>query len=144
MREAFYEFGLAGYGAASFGRLEKDIQTDVLVIGGGMAGLLCTYLLTHASVDCALAEAETLCGGVTKNTTAKITSQHGLIYDGLIRCFGEEKALLYLFDFEERIPMFIPKATRKSSKEIFRPCGGWDFPPNTSNASRCPFRPRAQ
>ncbi len=103
----------------SFGRLEKDIRTDVLVIGGGMAGLLCTYLLTQASVDCALAEAETLCGGVTKNTTAKITSQHGLIYDGLIRCFGEEKALLYLFDFEEKASYVYSKSdTQKLEREL--------------------------
>lgn len=61
-----------------------------------MAGLLCARLLTDAGVDCALAEADTLCGGVTQNTTAKITAQHGLIYDKLIREFGEEQAKRYL------------------------------------------------
>lgn len=76
--------------------LRADLKTDVLVIGGGMTGLLCACRLTQAGVDCALVEADRIGGGITKNTTAKITSQHGLIYDKLIRTFGMEKARLYL------------------------------------------------
>ncbi len=80
----------------TFASLEKDIKTDVLIIGGGIAGLLCAYRLAQDGVDCALVEADTICSGITKNTTAKITSQHGLIYDTLIRRMGIEKARLYL------------------------------------------------
>lgn len=47
-------------------------------------------------MDCVLAEADRLCAGTTGNTTAKITSQHGLVYDGLLRRFGAEKAGMYL------------------------------------------------
>ncbi len=79
-----------------FEPLQKDLKTDVLIIGGGMAGLLCAFQLSQAGVDCALAEADRICGGITKNTTAKITSQHGLIYHKLIDTFGTEKARLYL------------------------------------------------
>ena len=80
----------------AFAPLRSDLKTDVLIIGGGMAGLLCAHKLTQAGVDCALVEADRVCGGVTKNTTAKITSQHGLIYGRLIRRFGPERARLYL------------------------------------------------
>ena len=79
-----------------FEPLRSDLNTDVLIIGGGLAGVLCAYRLTRAGVDCALAEADRICSGITKNTTAKITSQHGLIYDKLIREFGVERARLYL------------------------------------------------
>lgn len=79
----------------SFGQLRGDIKTDVLVIGGGMCGLLCAYLLKTAGVDCVLAEADRICGGITKNTTAKITSQHGLIYHRLMKEFGVGKARRY-------------------------------------------------
>ena len=80
----------------SFTPLEGDLKTDALVVGGGMAGLLCAYWLNRAGVDCALVEAGRLCGGVTGNTTAKLTFQHGLLYARLRRAFGPERARLYL------------------------------------------------
>nr|WP_325259288.1 FAD-dependent oxidoreductase [uncultured Oscillibacter sp.] len=79
-----------------FAPLEGDLKTDVLIIGGGMAGLLCAYQLAQAGVEYALVEADRICGGVTRNTTAKLTSQHGLIYSRLLREFGAERARLYL------------------------------------------------
>lgn len=79
-----------------FSSFRGDMKTDVLIIGGGMSGLLCAYLLEQAGVDYILVEADTICSGITKNTTAKITAQHGLVYDKLIQEFGVEKAGLYL------------------------------------------------
>lgn len=79
-----------------FEGLHQDIKTDVLIIGGGMAGILCAYLLHCAGISYALVEAERVCGGISGNTTAKITSQHGLIYQRLIREFGVERARQYL------------------------------------------------
>lgn len=79
-----------------FDSLKKDITTDVLVIGGGIAGILCAHMLKEASIDYVLVESDTICNGITHNTTAKITFQHGLIYDKLMHRFGEEKAKMYL------------------------------------------------
>ncbi len=78
-----------------FDTLKGDIKTDVLIIGGGMAGILCAYMLKNTGINCVLVEAERICGGTTENTTAKITFQHGLIYDKIIRKYGVEKAQLY-------------------------------------------------
>lgn len=78
-----------------FEPLNESISTDVLIIGGGMAGILCAYMLKNADVDCVLVEAKQICSGITKNTTAKITIQHGLIYDKLIKKYGTDKARLY-------------------------------------------------
>ena len=72
--------------------LEGNKKTDVLIIGGGMAGVLCTYFLRQAGVDCMLVEKERIGSGVTQNTTAKITAQHRLIYSKLLKKAGEEKA----------------------------------------------------
>ena len=79
-----------------FPKLEGDIKTDVLIIGGGMCGILCAYYLGLHGVDYTLVEANRIATGITSNTTAKITSQHGLIYNKLIKSLGVEKARLYL------------------------------------------------
>ena len=81
---------------SGFESLDQDIKTDVLIIGGGMAGVLCAYMLHQSGTPYVLAEAETIGHGITKNTTAKITSQHGLIYGKQIRKFGTDKAEKYL------------------------------------------------
>lgn len=80
----------------AFPKLNGNIKTQVAIIGGGIAGVLCGYMLKQKGVDCAIFEADKICKGVTQNTTAKITSQHGLIYDKLINGFGIEKAQMYL------------------------------------------------
>lgn len=79
-----------------FPKLLEDKQTDVLVIGGGMTGILCAYLLQQAGVDCILLEAKEIGSGTTHNTTAKLTVQHGLLYAKLIRQTSLEKAREYL------------------------------------------------
>ena len=79
-----------------FPALEGNKRTRVLIIGGGMAGLLCAHMLEGMGEDYLLVEAEEPGGGVTGNTTAKITAQHGLIYEKLIQTRGEEAARLYL------------------------------------------------
>ena len=79
-----------------FDKLNGDKKTDVLIIGGGITGVLCAYLLKQSGVDCLLVEGNRIASGITKNTTAKITSQHGLIYSKLMRDFGIEKTQMYL------------------------------------------------
>ncbi|MCH5343206.1 MAG: FAD-dependent oxidoreductase [Acetatifactor sp.] len=79
-----------------FETLEGEVKTDVLIIGGGITGILCAYFLKERGVDYLLAEGRTICSGITKNTTAKITAQHGLIYANLLKKAGLEKARMYL------------------------------------------------
>lgn len=93
-----------------FDALNRNKNADVLIIGGGITGILCAYKLKNAGVDCMLVEADEICGGITKNTTAKITLGHGLIYDKMIKRFGEGKARLYA------------EAQSKSIKEYARLC----------------------
>lgn len=82
---------------AEIGRgLDEDIRTDVLVIGAGLAGVLCAHALRESGVDVTLVEADEFMGGVSGRTTAKVTAQHGLIYRKLIHSLGKEKARAYL------------------------------------------------
>ena len=79
-----------------FPTMKNDIKTDVLIIGGGIAGILTAYFLQEKGVPYVLAEKDRICSGTTGNTTAKITFQHGLIYDKILRGEGSEKAKAYL------------------------------------------------
>lgn len=78
-----------------FEELKGDIKTDVLIVGGGITGILCAYMLGVAGIDYTLIEAKEICSGITKNTTAKVTAQHGPIYHKIIKDYGVEAAKLY-------------------------------------------------
>ena len=86
----------------AFPALRGDIKTDVLIIGGGICGILCAYLLKEAGIDCTLVEADRLAQGTTGNTTAKITSLHGLVYGELLAKMGKENAKKY-FEVREHM-----------------------------------------
>ena len=96
----------------SFPKLERDIRTDVLIIGGGIAGILTAYRLKERGIDCVIAEKGRICSGVTGNTTAKITSQHGAIYAKLLKNIGAENARKYLLANENALKQY-EKMSRK-------------------------------
>ncbi|MGE5489731.1 MAG: FAD-dependent oxidoreductase [Actinomycetota bacterium] len=79
----------------NFPPLHEGVEVDVAVVGGGLAGLTAATLLKEAGLTVAVLEAGRIVTGVTGHTTAKITALHTLIYDHLIRHFGEAKARAY-------------------------------------------------
>lgn len=87
-------------------RLDSDIHTQVLIIGAGLAGILTGYFLKLSGIECIIVDADKIAGGVSKDTTAKITSMHGLIYNRIIKEFGVEKAGLYLNANEEAVEKY--------------------------------------
>lgn len=95
-----------GVSLPEFPKLQGDLKTDVLIIGGGMCGALCAYFLKQAGVDCAVVEADRIGCGVTGNTTAKITALHGLIYGDLVRKSGMEAAEKYYYVNQQAIRDF--------------------------------------
>lgn len=140
-----------------FESLEGSKKTDVLIIGGGIAGILCAYFLQEQGIDYTLVEANTICSGVTKNTTAKITSQHGLIYNKLLKDVGEEKAKMYLLanqdavkkyfelcknidcDFEEKTSYIYSLDNRKKMEKEADALRKLGFAPKMSEAGGLPF-----
>lgn len=79
----------------NFPKLSEEISVDVAIIGGGMVGITCAFYLKKEGLDVCIIEGKRILEGVTGHTTAKITAQHHLIYDSLIRNFGKEKAKQY-------------------------------------------------
>lgn len=76
-------------------RLYGTQVADCTVIGAGMAGLLTAYELQKRGFGVIVLEAGRLGCGATAHTTAKITAQHGLKYDKLIRKHGLSAAKAY-------------------------------------------------
>ena len=89
-----------------FDPLTGDLQTDVLIIGGGITGLLCAKFLQDADVSCTVIDAGQICQGITHNTTAKITVQHGLIYHKLICKYGTDIAQLYFHAQDQALKFY--------------------------------------
>ena len=89
-----------------FSMLMQDITVDVAVVGGGMAGILTAYLLKEQGVHVAVLEADRIGGGQTGKTTAKITSQHGVIYQKLLSKHGREAAEKYSLENQKAIDRY--------------------------------------
>ena len=75
--------------------LEEDLRVDVAVVGGGITGLTAAINLKEKGRDVAVIEADRIVTGTSGNTTAKLTSQHGLQYKKLDSKFGSERAKQY-------------------------------------------------
>lgn len=75
--------------------LPGDMEIPVVVIGAGLPGILTAYYLNRAGIRTIVLEADRIGSGQTKNTTAKITSQHNLVYARIIRTFGSRMAEYY-------------------------------------------------
>ena len=77
-------------------KLDKNITTDILIIGGGIAGLTTAYFLRNSKYKVTLIDKD-ICGhGVSANTTGKLTFMQDLIYSKLSSNFNDEVALKYL------------------------------------------------
>jgi glycine/D-amino acid oxidase-like deaminating enzyme/nitrite reductase/ring-hydroxylating ferredoxin subunit len=81
--------------ARAFGALEANLTADVCVVGEGIVGVTTALLLHEAGARVVLVEADRIGSGVTGHTTAKVTSQHGLIYAKLARRLGADAARMY-------------------------------------------------
>ena len=78
-----------------FPSVNGDLAVDVAIVGGGLCGLTSALLLARAGKSVAVVEARRLGRQATGHTTAKITSQHAIIYADLEKRFGEEGARIY-------------------------------------------------
>jgi glycine/D-amino acid oxidase-like deaminating enzyme/nitrite reductase/ring-hydroxylating ferredoxin subunit len=81
--------------APEFPRLEGDLAVDIAIVGGGLVGITTARLLKDIGQKVAVIEARRVGRQVTGKSTAKVTSQHGLVYQTLEGKFGEARARLY-------------------------------------------------
>jgi len=82
------------------------MKVETLVIGAGLTGILTAYFLAKRGHEVIVVEKHTLAAGQTGRTTAKITAQHGLVYDKMIAQIGWEKARDYALANTEAIRLY--------------------------------------
>ncbi|ATW23627.1 FAD-dependent oxidoreductase [Candidatus Formimonas warabiya] len=75
--------------------LNEDLKVDIAIIGGGFSGIACGYMLIKEGIKTCILEADHILQGTTGHTTAKITSQHGLIYSKIKSQISAEFAQQY-------------------------------------------------
>lgn len=85
--------------------LKENIMVDVAIIGAGIAGISAAYLLSKQGIKVVVLESDRILQGTTGHTTAKITSQHGLIYSNIKSQMGVELAKQYAEANEAAIHM---------------------------------------
>ncbi len=89
--------------ATRFPPLTEDTTVDVAVVGGGIAGLSAAWEAAESGRSVAVVEADRIAAGVSGHTTAKLSAQHGLVYDRLRRTRGPEAARLYARSQQEAV-----------------------------------------
>ena len=86
---------VATAGTTGYPQLVADVEVDVAVIGGGVAGLTAALALKRAGQTVAVIEAARVGTGVTGHTTGKVTSLHRLVYSELAESHGNATARTY-------------------------------------------------
>lgn len=105
-------YWMASTHTTDYPALTEDIKVDVAIVGGGIVGISCAYLLINEGLNVAILEADRILQGTTGHTTAKITSQHGLIYGKIKSSMSDEFAKQYANANESAI-RFIENISKK-------------------------------
>lgn len=86
--------------------LEKKIETEVVVIGAGLAGILIAYHLQKSGKKVVVLEANTIGSGQSSHTTGKLTFQHSGVYSSILKQYGQEIAGKYYQANKEAIKQY--------------------------------------
>ncbi len=76
--------------------INEDMTTPVLIIGGGLAGLMCAYNFMKSGINFILVDSKKLARGVSIKTTAQVSIAHDSLYYEISKKFGKKKSIQYL------------------------------------------------
>src|SRR3989338_6391324 len=86
-----------------FPKLEKDAKTEVLVIGGGITGVLCSYFLQQAGHESMIVEMDEVGSGASGASSGILYYGSGTNLVPAIQLWGKEKAQLIWKETTENI-----------------------------------------
>lgn len=79
----------------NYDSIKQNIECDIAIIGGGLTGITCGYMLSKEGYNISIFEKEKLMHKTSGHTTVKITSERGLIYNYLSNSFDDEYTRKY-------------------------------------------------
>ncbi|HMK25620.1 MAG TPA: FAD-dependent oxidoreductase [Chitinophagaceae bacterium] len=91
---AGYPFGLVKNGLPfDYPKLEKDIKTEVLIMGGGISGALAAHYLIREGIECAVVDARSIGLGSTCASTSLLQYEIDVPLHKLISLIGNNNAI---------------------------------------------------
>lgn len=78
-----------------FDKINTDLKTGILIVGGGFSGNLCAYVLSKAGMDVTVVERHKIGGGSSLASTGLIQYRSDRMLSELIEKIGEEKGRLF-------------------------------------------------
>lgn len=90
--EVFWQSKQAGVSPYAVKRLEKNISADAVVVGAGMAGLMCAQKLSDAGLSVIVIERDRVGCGASGKTSGFITPDSELELSDLVRNVGPKEA----------------------------------------------------
>lgn len=85
--------------------LQQDINVDVAIIGGGLAGIMTAYHLRNCSKKIVLLEKDTVGSGLSSSTTGKLTYLQNQMYPNIAKSRSKEEAKLYFESQKEALKL---------------------------------------
>lgn len=90
---------------STYEKLDKDLNVDILIIGGGMTGVNVAYQLMNSNMKVCLVEKNVIGSGVTSRTTGKLTFLQEDIYSKLKFYHGDLVSKFYLESQKDAIKL---------------------------------------
>ncbi|WP_316246819.1 NAD(P)/FAD-dependent oxidoreductase [Paenibacillus ihumii] len=80
---------------ALYPALQQSLSCDCLIIGGGISGALCAYLLAESGINAVLIDKRTIASGSTLANTGLLQFTNDKMLTAMIHTFGEEPAVRF-------------------------------------------------
>ena len=104
----------------SYSNLNSDEETDVVIVGGGIAGVSIAYRLTQLNVKVHLVEDGFIGSGETGRTTAHLVNALDDRYYNLEKLYSEADAKLIARSHTEAINFIEQNVTKKRMQYKYR------------------------
>lgn len=117
-------------------QLKNDIETDVLIIGGGMTGITTAYFLKNSSLKVTLVDQLNVGTGQSSKSTGKLSYLQGLIYNKIENIYDKETAIKYLHSQKEAIEIVKDIIIENNIKCDFESNNSYIFTNKKSNISK--------